>query len=342
MERNRYIDYLKAVGIIFVVITHNNVPDPTRKILFFPFWISMAVPLFILISGINFSNSIEHRGIRTLKGWYGIGNLFSRLTRFMLPFTLVYVFEVFWRITRKGVKYSVWSFIKDFLEGGYGSGSYYVCIMLQLIVIFPICYFIIKENYKLGIPLLISLHLLFEFAVHYYPVDQSYYRLSIFRYLAFIALGIFIYLRRKENKPISNTFLIISFLYGFSYLLSAGYLHYKVTLFTYWVTTALPSAFYVFPLVYLIIGIKGKKDQSEAGKYLALIGKASYHIFLTQMLYYYLQLDEKFNYPLTIMISILICTNVGILFYLIDTKWMTGNINKLLEQHLLKTKSLNA
>ena len=55
--RNSLIDYLKAICVIFVCYTHCIHSESFRQLFIFPYFIAMAVPIFMLISGLNFSNS---------------------------------------------------------------------------------------------------------------------------------------------------------------------------------------------------------------------------------------------------------------------------------------------
>ena len=48
MKRNHFIDVLKGICIIFVIITHYNWSDEARMNYLFPFWIDMAVPIFMI------------------------------------------------------------------------------------------------------------------------------------------------------------------------------------------------------------------------------------------------------------------------------------------------------
>ena len=50
----QFINILKAVAIIFVIITHNNYSTNAKDNIFFAYFISMAVPLFMLITGFNY------------------------------------------------------------------------------------------------------------------------------------------------------------------------------------------------------------------------------------------------------------------------------------------------
>lgn len=62
MEEKKHIyliDYLKAVGIIMVIITHYEWEDKTTP--FFTWFIAMAVPIFMLLTSFNFSMSFERK-----------------------------------------------------------------------------------------------------------------------------------------------------------------------------------------------------------------------------------------------------------------------------------------
>ncbi|MDN6196053.1 MAG: acyltransferase family protein, partial [Atopostipes suicloacalis] len=53
--RIQSIDYLKAFAIVLVILTHALTKTQRLKIAG-PFWISMAVPIFMIISG--FTNTL--------------------------------------------------------------------------------------------------------------------------------------------------------------------------------------------------------------------------------------------------------------------------------------------
>ena len=322
MGRNKYIDYLKAVAIIFVIITHNEIDFQTRINILTPLWISMAVPIFMVISGMNFSASVSRSQISSIRGWYTVKNLVPRFKRILIPYLLVVVAEVLYLIIRRGASISFGSFMEHLVVGGYGPGSYYTPILIQFFIIFPLCYFAMKNDKIVGGMFIIALNIIFELIIHYYNIDTEIYRLLIFRYLAYIVFGVYIFQSIKENKAISKPFLVISFCIGLLYLLITRYLGYKPTLLTYWSNTAFPAAFYVFPIIYMVIRLKQSDRVSLLGKYFALIGKASYHIFLIQMAYFYFGADGKFPTPYTIIVSVVLCVNIGILFYLAETKWI--------------------
>lgn len=78
------------------------------------------------------------------------------------------------------------------------------------------------------------------------------------------------------------------FLCGLAYIIAVFRFDAELMIFDYWKTTAMPVAFYIFPIVIMLfrkfyhITIPG-----IVGDVLTQIGKASYHIFLVQMVYYH-------------------------------------------------------
>ena len=65
-KRNHFVDVLKGICIIFVIFTHASWTDEQRVKLLFPFWIDMAVPFFMLVSGYVYTKSFQKNGIETL------------------------------------------------------------------------------------------------------------------------------------------------------------------------------------------------------------------------------------------------------------------------------------
>lgn len=62
MERNNSLDFLKGISIIFIIITHFSWTNLERLSFGFPFWIDMAVPIFMLVSGYTQALSCEKNG----------------------------------------------------------------------------------------------------------------------------------------------------------------------------------------------------------------------------------------------------------------------------------------
>ena len=95
MKRNTSIDILKAFCIVCILITHFDWSIDERRRLLFPFWINMAVPIFMYISGYVNAQSYLNKGIYSLSEMYSVKNLYNKAIRFVVPFTMMYIIQVF-------------------------------------------------------------------------------------------------------------------------------------------------------------------------------------------------------------------------------------------------------
>lgn len=83
-QRIEFLDYLKAVCVIMVIITHYGWEDKTSP--FFTMLINMAVPVFMIVSGYNFAMSNRKKADGNLEKMYGWNMMKPKLIRFLLPF----------------------------------------------------------------------------------------------------------------------------------------------------------------------------------------------------------------------------------------------------------------
>ena len=317
-ERIDFLDYLKAICVIMVIITHYDWSDKSTP--FFTMLINMAVPVFMIISGYNFAMSNKKKTNGKFRKMYEWKFLKSKLIRFLVPFFTVCLIEIaILAVEDKNINP-----FRIFVLGAYGPGSYYVPIMIQLLVIFPIIYKMVERSAKWGIFLSGMANLLFEICVIVFDMDKYYYRLSIGRYLLLIAFGCHLYLHPEHR--LKKRQLICMFFIGMSYIIAVYGLDKEFVIFGYWKTTAMPIAFYIFPIIVLFfrkfyhLTIPG-----SAGRLLTLIGQASYHIFLVQMVYYHFKLGGKIMsmpWCVAIPINIVISVSIGIMFYKLDGQFI--------------------
>lgn len=318
MKRILIIDYLKTISVIFVIILHCGIKEIHTKYFLFPFIFNMAVPIFMIVSGYTFTNSALNKNIDTIKKWFNIKNIIPKLTRFIIPFTIVFfiniILESFFNIN----KYNFTKIILLYITGGNGPGAYYFPILIQLLIFFPFLYLIIKTKKEKGVIILILIQLSLEIITQILNVDVSLYRLLIYRYIIFLSLGIYLslYIKHIEKKN-----LYISFLIGFIYIMLTSYFKYSSIIFKYWTATSMPTALYIFTIVaLLIIKFKDYKfKECKFNKIVILISKSSYHIFLIQMVYYNLGFGYIMHSILfRIIINIFLCIIFGIVFYKIE------------------------
>lgn len=99
-QRNSLMDLLKAICIIFIVITHFSWSSFERQKFLFPFWIDMAVPVFMLISGYVSTERFYNKNINSLKLAYKSKDIYKKIIRYSIPFLIIFIIEESIRILR--------------------------------------------------------------------------------------------------------------------------------------------------------------------------------------------------------------------------------------------------
>lgn len=317
-QRIEFLDYLKAVCVIMVIITHYDWTDKTSP--FFTMLINMAVPVFMIVSGYNFAMSNRKRAEGKWSRMYGWPMIKPKLIRFLAPFFTICLIEIFLlSMEDKNINP-----LRLFLLGAYGPGSYYVPVMLQLLVVFPVIYMLTDKNARLGLISAGVANLMFEAAVVLFEIDTYYYRLSIGRYLLLIAFGCYLYLHPEHRMKRSQ--LTVMFVIGIAYLVAVFGFDRELVLFEHWKTTAMPVAFYIFPIVILLFRkFYHSRIPGAVGKFMTWVGQASYHIFLIQMVYYHFELGGplmRAEWYLAVPFHILVTVPAGLAFYELDKRFI--------------------
>ncbi len=329
ISRNSFLDGLKGIAILCVIITHFQWTDTLRKKLLFPFWIDMAVPIFMIISGYVNACSGERNGTHGLRDAYRIKRIKKKLFRYLFPFLLTYFVEVV-IICAFSSAISPWSLLYGWMGGGYGPGSYYVPIMIQFIFLFPLIERTIRKYSFAGVIFWGGCNVLYEAVQRVYGMGEGCYRLLIFRYMLLIAYGCYLALHRQKVKKWIS---ILSCGTGIIFIFFTSYMAYEPRLFIYWTGTCCIAVLYVIPLLGAVIRSKMFYNIHIVG--LAHIGRASFHIYLFQMVYY--RFAENKLHPLfpndgvALISSIAICLLGGVMFYVLE-----GSISRQLFSFLME------
>lgn len=317
--RNPVIDILKGICIIMVIINHLPLEGKQQLHYLFPFWVFMAVPVFMIISGYVYSISFEKRHINSFNEAYKYQYIVKNIIRYTIPFLIAYIFQIMFQIILGTVdmkEINRNTIIRDFFTGDSIVGGYYYPIMIQFIFIFPIIYFVIKKNDKYGLLQCLIANLAYEIIKVPYGIENKTYRLLIFRYIFLIAFGCWFYL--KQNEEISIKITLICLGLGVISILFFVYTDYKPKIFIFWTRTNILIAFYAIAIFILSLKLIVCRI-----KILEVIGRASYHIFLVQGVYYYTGASQFYdtieNKIIVLIINILICTVAGVIFYYLET-----------------------
>lgn len=314
MKRNNFLDVLKGICILLVILTHFDWIEAERLRYFFPYWMNPAVPLFMIISGYVYTESFQRKKIETFAQAYACKPILDKVIRYTMPLLLIYVIEVPLKMLVFQQKLSVFQILNQFWQGGYGPGSYYYLYMIQFIFVFPLIYFAIRKWDFAGLILCGAVNILYEIIKVPMGMSAEVFRLIVLRYIFAMALGCYFSMGKYRIRRWMG---IVSFLFGAAFIYAVCYAGYKPTFFYRWSRTSMLAVFYIAPIAYFLI----KKCTWEC-KPLACIGKASYNIFFVQMVFFHLAnrifdgVEGSFPAMLT---TYAFCISAGLLFYKIET-----------------------
>jgi hypothetical protein len=347
-NQNHYylqIDILKCIAILSVIIVHtidlrNNLDLPVWISLMIAFSLAQAIPIFFILMGRNAGASFER------KRWFEIRKLYSKtyfITRFyrlIVPLIITFIVSFFLGLYLNKIYLGILNLIGYFPLTGYG--NYFISIILQYILVFPLLYFFYKKNSKITIIFTILISIVFEVVSTVIPILQgnSYlYQACILRYIFALVLGLWL-VDNFDNRLslLRNKYIILGLLISISYIVMNSVYSFKISFFTpYWQPENFLAFFY--PLIFCAIGMRylPSKKTNLIVKTAAFIGKASYHIFLVQILftgielalggYLIILLLNILNLPLnatTVTITafnILVNVMIGVLFFVGESKF---------------------
>ena len=118
-KRNHFLDIAKGIAIIMVCITHFSWTSAERLIGLFPFWISMAVPIFMLVTGYVSAMSFDKKTDGSIKSLYNINSTINKLVRYIAPFLCMFIVQTILEIELKHREVNLLVWIEYFFKGGF-------------------------------------------------------------------------------------------------------------------------------------------------------------------------------------------------------------------------------
>lgn len=267
------LDFFKAYAIVGVLISHTCYTLPYFNKLCPFFWVEMQVPIFVLIQAFH-----------VLKKPSSELNLKKLFIRIVLPFIIVQFGIIFISLIHKNT--NIIQVVKIFIYGGgYGPGSYYPWIYIQLAIIL---YFVkpLFEKGNLINQLIVWIGICegLEILESCINIPDFFHRLLAVRYLFLIVLA---WYWVKKGITINRVTLLLSILSMMSIAYFAYYSFNNEPFFynTVWSYHRWPCYFYVSTLLCYLLNILYKKISkvSIINKVIKFLAKCSYEIFLTQM-----------------------------------------------------------
>ncbi|MBR5166489.1 MAG: acyltransferase family protein [Salinivirgaceae bacterium] len=268
-----FIDFLKAYAIICVVIAH-CFPSSLWNYCLFQVWADMQVPMFILIQVFH----AYKRGTKPTIKWTPL------LKRIVVPFVIIQIIILLYRLWFSGQSaYDV--LISSVVYGGYGPGSYYFWIYIQVAIILVLMYPLVQ---KLTRRQLTWLFLFFsvgcECCFSLINLPDVLYRLLAIRYLFLIPLAL-IWVNEGVILNVRNVLLSI-----LSIIAVVFFSFWKVDLEPLfynsgWATHRWICYFYLPTLLtYALWYVYRSINKSKLSFFIEKIAKSSYEIYLIQMM----------------------------------------------------------
>lgn len=265
-----FIDFIKAYAIICVLIGHTF---PGLDTIGYGLWAGMQVPLFVLVQAFH--------TLKKEKSYLSIKKIFFRI---FLPFFIVEtcVFVILLWIYQSDISSLTRTYL---IGGGTGPGSYYPWIYLQIAVVLP---FVSRWMSKKSKTFLLIAYLIIceglEIAFSIVDFPDVVYRLLAVRYIFLFYLA---WIWVEEGIVINKKTCILSLL---SFLAIIYFEYFSVNdepLFfhTAWTFHRWPCYYYVaVGGVYLLFVLwKWLSKSLFAEKFIRMLSKCSYEIFLVQM-----------------------------------------------------------
>ncbi len=302
---------MKAFAIISVVVSHSY---PLHGY-------ALPVVIFIILIGYGNTRSYMKSGINSLLECYNWQLLKRRLDRIMWVYLFTVAFEMlasfiltnYLQIGNFQLNY----WLKEFFNGGSGPGSYFVPLLIQVLLFLPVLYVIANKNINYMLIGSFAVNMLFELYCYYFNVPQSTYRFIFIRYLFAISLGVWL----AKTKQINWYFVTVGAIVSLLYITSYNFYDFKLPVQPDWSPQNAPA--FLWPLMVVLLGLKVLPEQAKGiVKPIAELGKASYHIFLVQMVYYYYMdyLFKNLHIGIYILINLSICLSAGYIFFLLENK----------------------
>lgn len=326
------IDVIKGLAIIMIILTHvSTIPMDLKLRIAYPYTILPAVPIFLICSGFLYLRSELGKRCKNeeaggtgniILSWYGSSNFMRRINRLLYAYLVQWVVLMGTLFIFRGKLLPAPDALIMFLQGGRGPGAYYVLIMFQFMVVFPfLAYAFEKSPFGTSLGCFFFMFL-WELVVSECKISGAVYHILIFRVIPHIIMGMLLY--RYYEKVCKTAVPAVCMLIGAIYLAAIYYFGYKQQLLARDVTQGPIAALYSFGIVWYTLKLEPFwENHKKMLSPVCLLGKASWHIFLVQMVYYYFARRVKFEQSfhslgIAIVVDLLITITVGCLFYSLE------------------------
>ncbi|PVY40679.1 acyltransferase family protein [Pontibacter virosus] len=320
------IDILKGLAIIAVLLLHSLSREQLiASYAVFHIW--QAVPIFMVLMGLNLGMSYSSKTLH-FDQLYTPHYFQKKALRIIFPLLLMYVISlvagfVWEQVYAREVYTLGWKNLIGVLPVS-GKGNYFITLLLQSLIVLPLIGYTFNRWPVRTSLVLVFVEIVFQliaYQIPYFEEDRYLYDAALFRYFSAIALGLWLSRLITTSDKRYSWLLLIAGIGSGLYL----YFHQSQGISLPYIRPEWQAQlFLTFPYAALLIfaGILAFPQQSGFAvlQTIATIGKASYHIFLAQVLYFGLVQDD-----MDIALNLAVCLIAGGVFY-----WLESYLSKKL------------
>ena len=276
-DRIQIIDAIRGLAIISVILLH-ILPGIVLNHTYSSLHIGQAVPIFLFISFYLSFKGIKDRG-DSLLNYFNKRRIGRLLKQVVFPYFIVVICQMIVTLLRNGNALE----ISDIFHrvGGEGPGSYYLWVYLQIWLIIPFVYLLLKRYKCLGYILVLLTCLTLNYFCVRASISGRLYGLTCIRYL-FLGVPAYMFLSLKRYNKYIVLFCVIGSLLYLTILqnmnLSPFVLDYG------WASQQWPAYFWTLALfIFLQRGVSVLDSSGKLFTFLCWLGRNSWYIFITQM-----------------------------------------------------------
>lgn len=331
-KRVELFDTVKGIMILFIIIAHFHWVYPDDYLRYgFVFYIDMAVPVLMTLTGYFYALSAQRAEIHTIQEAYKGKLLLKKLLRFLVPFVIACLIELPYLLIKQ--KCNIIQLFFTFVRGGHGPGAYYTPIMIQTIFLAPVLFCVIKRFDFKGFLICFAVTGLYELISYCLGIPDELYKFIVFRYISTLSFGIFIAIGKKQFNHMGLLFL---FVLGVLWQAALNYIPIAPIFMNHtWARVNYLSSIPAMLAMYILI--KARIFDRAKQIHIPFIhtwGKASFNIYLTQMVVYGCGLSDVVygNIPnsfVQLLVIVTICLAFGWAFYKLESRITNTMISKI-------------
>ena len=251
-----------------------------------PLHIAQAVPLFLFITYyLSFKGLTGKDDGEICSYYYSLKRVKRVLKEVAIPFLVVVALEVFSRNVISiylDKPFTIRELTVGFL--GVGPGSYYFWIYLQLWILIPLIFFILKRFRWAGVIIVLLLSIALNIVCDRMSTTPEIYRVLFIRYL-FLSVPAFVLVDRENHgKNKLPIWVVAAIMISFAYLVCFKNFDLSPYILNLgWVGQQWPAYFWTYLVFIGLFYLGHQLIGTKVSHFFEFLGQNSWYIFLTQM-----------------------------------------------------------